>query len=99
MTMSMNAGPVPHPKKMFKVLCPVEKDGKTTHWIRCGTGFPNRDQSFNLYLDVFPKNGKLQMRELDEEDLRARDSNNPRRGGAQRALPDVAPANDESLPF
>jgi hypothetical protein len=103
MTMSMSPGqpPHPHPRKMFKVLCPVEKaDGSTSHWIRCGTAFPNKDQSINLYLDVFPKNGKLQMRELDEDDLRERDSNNPRRrGGEQRSLPAAKPANDEPLPF
>ena len=60
-------------KKMFKILCPIErKDGKT-HWMRVGTGFPNKDDSVNLYLDVLPANLKLQLRELTEEDLRDRD--------------------------
>ena len=60
-------------KKMFKILCPIErKDGKT-HWMRVGTGFPNKDDSVNLYLDVLPANLKLQLRELTEEDLRVRD--------------------------
>jgi hypothetical protein len=103
MTMSMTPGqpPHPHPRKMFKVLCPIEKpDGSTSHWIRVGTAFPNRDQSFNLYLDVFPKNGKLQMRELDEEELsRNGNGNGARRRGEQRTLPAVKAANDETLPF
>ncbi len=100
MTMSMREPTQsPHPRKMFKVLCPIEKaDGSTSHWIRCGTAFPNRDQSINLYLDVFPKNGKLQMREMDEDDLRERDPNNPRRRG-ERPAPAIKPANDEQLPF
>ena len=60
-------------KKMFKILCPIErKDGKT-HWMRVGTGFPNKDDSVNLYLDVLPANLKLQLRELTEEDLRDRE--------------------------
>lgn len=60
-------------KKMFKILCPIErKDGKT-HWMRVGTAFPNKDESVNLYLDVLPANLKLQLRELTEEDLRDRD--------------------------
>jgi len=101
MTMNMTLGtaqpPLPHPRKMFKVLCPIEKDGKATHWIRVGTAFPNRDQSFNLYLDVLPTNGKLQMRELDESDLRERDPNNPRR--RDRGAPAIKTVNDEQLPF
>src|SRR5450432_4083166 len=37
-------------KKMFKVLCPME--GKNGHkwWMRLGTGFPNKDDSINIYL-------------------------------------------------
>jgi hypothetical protein len=101
MTMSMSTGhgPAAGPKKMFKVLCPIEKkDGKGgTYWIRVGSAFPNRDQSINLYLDVLPQNGRLQLRELDEEDLRERSG---RRGGDRdRDLPAVKPANDEQLPF
>ena len=96
MTMSMSTpGMNPGPKKMFKVLCPIEKDdGKTTYWMRVGVAFVNRDQSINLYLDVLPKNGKLQVRELDEEDLRQRDERRRERsGGPSKA------ANDEQLPF
>jgi hypothetical protein len=105
MTMSLSNGPQPAggPKRMMKVLCPVDKNdakggsGGGTYWIRCGTAFWNRDQSINLYLDVLPRNGRLQLRELDEEDLRERDPMNPRRRGGARM--DAAPANDEQLPF
>ena len=51
-------------KKMFKVLSPILKKDGTTFWMRVGTGFSNKDDSVNLYLDVLPKDGKLQMREL-----------------------------------
>jgi hypothetical protein len=103
MTMSMNSGSAPAggaaPKKMMKVLCPIDKsDGSGAYWIRVGTAFLNRDQSINLYLDVLPKNGRLQVRELDEDDLRERDPNNPRRRG-QRQLPAITPGTDDAVPF
>ena len=99
MTMSMSGPLHAGGHKMMKVLCPIEKEGanKGTFWIRCGTAFVNRDQSINLYLDVLPRNGKLQVRELDEDDLRARDSVARKRG--QISLADTPPANDDSLPF
>jgi len=58
--------PEKSPGKKMKVVCPVErKDGKT-RWVGCGVGFINRDASINLYLDVLPVNGKLQLREWDD---------------------------------
>lgn len=64
-------------KKMFKILTPVERNG-VTHWTKLGVGFPNKDDSINLYLDGFPANGKLQLREVDEEDLRRDRERGPR---------------------
>ena len=98
MSLSSSAQPGSNPKRMMKVLCPVDKgEGKSgTYWIRCGTAFWNRDQSINLYLDVLPRNGRLQLRELDEEDLRERDPMKPRGRGVQMNMP---VANDENVPF
>ena len=62
-------------KKMFKVLSAIEKRDGGTFWMRVGSGFTNKDNSVNIYLDVMPKNFQLQLRELDEEDLRKRDTN------------------------
>ncbi|HTJ42721.1 MAG TPA: hypothetical protein VL463_11535 [Kofleriaceae bacterium] len=86
--------------KMMKVLCPIEKEGdkKGTFWIRCGTAFVNRDQSINLYLDMLPRNGKLQVREMDEDDLRARDASMARKRG-QIALAEMPAANGNDIPF
>ena len=68
-------------KKMWKVICPVEKkDGTGTHWARLGVAYGNKDESINLYLDSLPLNGKLQLREWTEEELRERDQ---RRAGQQ----------------
>lgn len=99
MTMSSSAalGPSAGPRKMFKVLCPIEKkEGKGgTYWMRVGTAFVNRDQSINVFLDALPQNGKLQVREFDEEDLRERDMRR-----RERTLPALSAANDEQqIPF
>lgn len=74
-------------KKMYKVLTPITKrDGQGSWFMKVGSGFTNKDDSINLYLDVVPvgiapgKGMTLQIRELDENDLRqreqARTSNN-----------------------
>jgi hypothetical protein len=76
--------------KRYKVLSPILKQDGTTFWMRVGTAFTNKDDSINLYLDVLPKDGKLQLRELDEEDLRP--STRPPRGRAPAA-------EAEQLPF
>ena len=50
-----------------KVVCPVEgKDGKT-HWVKMGRAYTNRDSSINVYLDGLPINGRLQIRDWDDE--------------------------------
>ena len=98
MTMSMSS-PLPSgAKRMMKVLCPIEKEGteKKTYWMRVGTAFWNRDQSINLYLDVLPRNGKLQIREMDEEDLKDRDPSTPRRRGQ---LSMSTPSANDNVPF
>lgn len=58
-------------KKMFKVITAIEKRNGEKFWTRCGTGFTNKDDSINLYLDVIPAGQKefmLQLREMTEED-------------------------------
>ena len=54
---------------MKKVLSPTEKKNGGTYWLRIGSAFINRDGSTNVYLDAYPTNGKLQIRDLDERDL------------------------------
>ncbi|CAN5183440.1 hypothetical protein BH11MYX1_BH11MYX1_51320 [soil metagenome] len=84
-------------KKMFKVLCPMEGRNGSKYWSRLGTGFSNRDESINIYLDVIPfgkTNVHFQLREVTEEDQR-RDAERRaafERGGAGTAMP---PASDE----
>lgn len=77
--------------RMFKILSPIEKKGGGTHWMRLGTGYANKDQSVNIFLDALPLNHKLQLREMDEEDFRPR-------GGRRDEGPPVQSAASE-LPF
>lgn len=61
-------------RKVFKVVASIEKKGGGHFWMRCGTAMVNRDNSINVYLDAVPRELKFTLRELDEEDLRARDN-------------------------
>jgi hypothetical protein len=59
-------------KRMYKVICPMEKDGVVRYWMRCGSAFTNKDESINLYLEALPLNQKevkLQLREVTEAEL------------------------------
>lgn len=72
-------------KKMFKVITAIEKRNGEKFWTRCGTGFTNKDDSINLYLDVIPAGQKefmLQVRELTDEDLTPRTPRPPRTGNS-----------------
>jgi hypothetical protein len=77
--------------RMFKIISPVEKKDGSTFWMRVGTAFPNKDQSINLYLDAMPFNHKLQLREMEEEDLTPR--------GRKRDDAGAPAANPSDLPF
>ena len=48
------------PKDVFNVI--EGKDGKS-RWVRVGSAFVNRDGSINAFLDVFPREWKLQIRD------------------------------------
>ncbi len=62
-------------KQMYKVLCPIERKDGGTFWMRVGSGFRNKDDSMNIYLDAIPtKLTHLQIRAFDEEDLRRRET-------------------------
>ena len=85
-------------KKMFKVITPIEKDGKTLYWMRLGKAYANKDESINVYLDAIPvnqKEWKLQLREMEEEDFKKKDDSpfTPR-----VAAPSTA-AHADSTPF
>ena len=88
-------------KRMFKVVCPIEKkDGGSTYWMRIGTAFTNKDDSINIYLDAYPApphQAKLQLRELDEAELRA---NAERRASYAPRAPAAGAAEPiQDLPF
>jgi hypothetical protein len=82
---------------MFKVISPIDKKGGGTFWTRCGTAFTNKDESINVYLDVFPKSFQLQLRELTEEDL-ARKASYADSIGSRSPSPSTRDPHDPSAP-
>jgi hypothetical protein len=58
---------------MYKVIAPIEKKDGRTFWLDVGRGFPNKDDSINVYLDACPKEMKFQIREMTEEDFKHRE--------------------------
>ena len=88
--------------KMFKVLSPIPKKDGGTFWQRCGTGFENKDGSMNLYLDVFPKNFQLYVKEFDEDELVNRDGRRTNHATGAPELPVITPAAApavDNIPF
>ena len=74
-----------------KVLCPLDRNGKT-FWMRIGSAFINKDGSTNVYLDAYPTDRKLQIRDLDARDLQ------PRKRDPEEDGPIFAD-RDSSVPF
>jgi hypothetical protein len=48
-----------------KVLCPMDRNGKI-HWMRVGSAYVNKDGSMNVYLEAYPANGKLLIKEIND---------------------------------
>ena len=92
-------------KRMFKVICPVEKrSGQGKYWMRVGNAFVNKDESINVYLDAVPtmKDFTLQLRELTEDELRERaEKRETYQSRGAINMPTSAPSTsaDHHLPF
>ena len=88
--------------KKWKVISPIEKkDGSVAYWARLGNAHTNKDESINVYLDTLPTNGKLQLREFTEDELRERSE---RRASYSQRAPGAAMATlpssaQEPIPF
>ncbi len=52
-------------RRAVYALIPRQRGG--TRWLRVGVAFVNRDGSENVYLDVVPLSGKLQIRDEDKK--------------------------------
>jgi len=76
----------------------MEKNGKTW-WLRIGSAWINADGSTNVYLDAYPTNGKLQIRDLDERDLKPRTSQDEGRSNGASGSNGFAEQDAEQLPF
>jgi len=56
-------------KKPWGAFNIVER-GEKSFWNRIGTAFRNHDGSYNIYLDALPIGGKIQIREIKDDDRR-----------------------------
>ncbi len=81
-----------------KVLCPIEKEGKKTYWMQVGNAWINNDGSLSVWLNAYPMNGKLQIRDLDAKDLERLEGRELRRPEPQSDL-SFSAAADGSVPF
>ena len=61
-------------KRTYKVLAAIPKRDGGHWWMKCGAAHTNKDDSINIYLDAVPRDLKFTLRELDEEDLRRRET-------------------------
>jgi hypothetical protein len=61
-----STGHAPGENKLKGVWSIVENERlERPIWVRVGTGFVNRDNSVNVYLDAHPVNGRLHIRDLE----------------------------------
>lgn len=86
-------------KRTFKVLAAIPKRDGGHFWMRCGNGYTNKDDSINVYLDAVPRDMKFQLRELDEEDLRKRDTYRATHTGGEAPGPGPGPGAGDAPPF
>jgi hypothetical protein len=50
----------------------IVERGEKHFWNRVGSAFKNRDGSYNIYLDALPRDGKIQIREIRDDDREQR---------------------------
>ena len=96
-------------KRRFKVITPIDKRDGGKYWMRVGSGFTNKDDSINLYLDAFPvaygKELTLQVREMTDEDFRRGERGERRTfspavpGAAPGAMSNSSSAASDAVPF
>lgn len=52
-------------KEIWDAYHIVEQGPEKFRWLKIGIAFLNRDQSINVLLDCLPKDGKIQLRNRD----------------------------------
>ena len=55
---------------MKYVYTTIQREGEKSRWVKIGVGFVNRDDSINVYLDAFPVNGKMHVRDASQGGLK-----------------------------
>ena len=69
----------------FDIFTIIEREGyEKKIWLKIGTAFPNKDGSFNGFLDALPVNGTIHIRLYQPKDDEAQPPRRDQRGGNQR---------------
>ena len=55
------------PKKMYGVFSISEKDGREPFFNRVGYAFVKPDNTIEVFVDTFPLNGRLRLKERAEK--------------------------------
>lgn len=63
-------------KESWEAYSIVER-GEKSLWVKIGMAFLNRDQSINVLLDAYPRDGKVQLRNRSEKNEK---NNNNKKG-------------------
>lgn len=56
-------------KKPWGAFHIVER-GEKSFWNRVGSAFRNHDGSYNIFLETLPRDGKIQIREIKDDEFR-----------------------------
>ena len=66
----MEAGGKKQPWGAYNIVERGEGLTKKSYWNRIGSAFLNHDGSWNIFLDALPLGGKVQIREVKDDDRR-----------------------------
>ena len=69
--------PVGKRLQVFSIKEIREENETKKLWVKAGSAWVNRDGSLNVYLDVLPLDGKLHVREANENRVQANGSSAP----------------------
>jgi len=54
------------PETVFDAFQISEREGSKAWFTKVGVGYINKDHSINVYLDAFPKDGKVHLRDRSQ---------------------------------
>jgi hypothetical protein len=65
-------------KDVYAIYESKNEGTQRSRWVRVGVAFENRDHSINVLLDAIPLSGRLQIRNREGDEARAKEQEAPR---------------------